>query len=339
MSERRSAVSLEMDFEMRLLKSRSVAFNGQETILPLPKVESKQNISDQWTPFHETINAFPLLNALSVSGKFAREQILTPITRPTNPKKQADFSEDIEELKINADTIPNNIAWESPSSLNHHFLSRLQKPILDSNSTSKYREYFSNDERNPQGVWVNVIEDECFEHKNEDDDGDMVLNKHVLKNDRDWIVTRERFFQECKMISGLKSFRVSVILDLESCFGCVKYIPSHVNCFAFGGPLALQSLMKQGITSLNSRTRLCISQVEYNLGVHLPMSFFCGSLTSEWRNKGVLVVVVSENIQFRRDLLRLFSQWKILGAGFGQDDYLPLNIFLGNLVVQDHSHA
>jgi hypothetical protein len=145
--------------------------------------------------------------------------------------------------------------------------------------------------------------------------------------DKEWLEDSVIFIQECSQLSSINPQRVYILLDLNSCFPAFPVLPMDCHCFAFGSSPQVSRMLKH---PLPRRLRLvpCPDPPSYYI------STFCGSLVKQWRSKGVLVVLISDDLRLRKDLLRQFSCWKILGAGFSSRELDCLRGFLSGLLLK-----
>jgi len=152
------------------------------------------------------------------------------------------------------------------------------------------------------------------QERDQDDDEDMDESR------RSWIMDSAVFSRSCLEIKSLSPSQVVILLDLSSCHELIREVPSYCNCFAFGVPYSMDKLVASGIKKIAARTRICISNFDDPEASLFAISFFCGSLAHQWKAKGTLVVLASDNGSFRKSLLRFLGQCKLFTAAFTSED-------------------
>jgi hypothetical protein len=149
--------------------------------------------------------------------------------------------------------------------------------------------------------------------------------------EREWLEDGREFIRQCGQLVRCRPQRIYVLLDLNTCFTAYALLPSTCHCFAFGSSALVSRVLSHRSTPPPRRFRLVAGVKQSST----YMSTLCGALIKQWRSKGVLVILVTDDTMLRKDLLRQFSCWKIFGAGFGSNELDCMRAFVNGICSRE----
>jgi hypothetical protein len=169
------------------------------------------------------------------------------------------------------------------------------------------------------------------------------MEKEVASLEKEWIETKTEFLARCATMTPLPTHRLYVLVDLASMEpgSTLACIPEQLNCFVFASSSRRaadyepSAVIAEADGGRRKRTRLIESFGGRGSNTICLMSAFCGALVQLWKDTGCLIVLVTDDIEFRRNLLRQFSVWKIFGMGFGSTELECLKKFLNRIAEHD----